>query len=626
MKIKFNNAEDLTEAINLIASDCRFVVCNDGQDMEVDVAKSDKLCVKVSINGKKARIEYGEKVQFFRALGHLAEALADDKIIYEKEEYPLFEKNGAMFATQVASPKPEMIKIFIKKMALMGMNTLQINTETTYELAGYPYFGYARGRYSKEELKELDTYAQKFGIELIPSIQLTGHFSDYLKYNSAEPIKDTASVLLADTEATYKMIDEILKTLSECFSSRRINMGCDETFGIGTGAYKSLYGEKDPQEIYCRHIAKLAKMAKSYGFEPMIWGDMFFAFNAKRSHPDYCFYEADAEFPPVINEYIPHDLGLIFWEYSNSGKDFHEPIIRRMREISDNVVFAGGLKVWQSSVPQYKETLKCTVPALNACKKQNVKEVFVTVWCGDEVAHSAALPGCLIYAEYNYTGRYDKENMAARCRSILGTEWEAFLEMEEADKLHRNDVPELASFFVLHNDPLNGLMDYHIKNTGADEYYGKLYESFKKYCKPGELYEPLFDFHLKLLKLLSLKAEFGLKLKAAYDADDKEELKKLAERCDEICKNIYDLKEAKYILWNRECKPQGYEVYDSYYGTLAERIKTAKRRITDYLFGKAERIEELEMKRLPYDRNRFGNPSEENIFFAASQRSVFTVF
>ena len=32
-------------------------------------------------------------------------------------------------------------------------------TEDTYEVDGQPYFGYMRGRYSKEEMKEIDDFA-----------------------------------------------------------------------------------------------------------------------------------------------------------------------------------------------------------------------------------------------------------------------------------------------------------------------------------------------------------------------------------------------------------------------------------------------------------------------------------
>ena len=39
----------------------------------------------------------------------------------------------------------------------MGLNSMMLYTEDTYTVDNYPYFGYLRGRYSKEELKEIVT-------------------------------------------------------------------------------------------------------------------------------------------------------------------------------------------------------------------------------------------------------------------------------------------------------------------------------------------------------------------------------------------------------------------------------------------------------------------------------------
>ena len=47
------------------------------------------------------------------------------------------------------------VKKYVKILKKMGYNTLMLYTEDTYEVNNQPYFGHLRGRYSKEELKEL---------------------------------------------------------------------------------------------------------------------------------------------------------------------------------------------------------------------------------------------------------------------------------------------------------------------------------------------------------------------------------------------------------------------------------------------------------------------------------------
>lgn len=50
----------------------------------------------------------------------------------------------------------ESIKKWIDITTDLGYNTLLLYTEDTYEVKDNPYFGYMRGRYRKEELKEIN--------------------------------------------------------------------------------------------------------------------------------------------------------------------------------------------------------------------------------------------------------------------------------------------------------------------------------------------------------------------------------------------------------------------------------------------------------------------------------------
>ena len=51
--------------------------------------------------------------------------------------------------------KPESVKRYIDILSRLGYNCLMLYTEDTYEVDNQPYFGYLRGRYSQEELKEI---------------------------------------------------------------------------------------------------------------------------------------------------------------------------------------------------------------------------------------------------------------------------------------------------------------------------------------------------------------------------------------------------------------------------------------------------------------------------------------
>ena len=77
------------------------------------------------------------------------------------EETVGFRRFGTMLdCSRNAVMTVEALKRWIDLTADLGYNTLLLYTEDTYEIEGEPYFGYMRGRYTKEELREADRYAR----------------------------------------------------------------------------------------------------------------------------------------------------------------------------------------------------------------------------------------------------------------------------------------------------------------------------------------------------------------------------------------------------------------------------------------------------------------------------------
>ena len=99
------------------------------------------------------------------------------------------------------------LKKFIDYLSKMGYNMLQLYTEDTYEIEGEPYFGYLRGRYTKEELNEVDAYAKEHGIEMIPCIQTLAHLNCITRWGGVYGgYTDIGDILLAEDERTYTLI------------------------------------------------------------------------------------------------------------------------------------------------------------------------------------------------------------------------------------------------------------------------------------------------------------------------------------------------------------------------------------------------------------------------------------
>ncbi len=132
-----------------------------------------------------------------------------------------------------AVPNMASLKRWIDLTAGLGFNTLLLYTEDTYEVPGEPYFGYLRGRFSQEELREADRYASARGMTLIPCIQTLAHLDQIKRWPAYREHFDTADILLAGDERVYELIDRMFASIASCFSCRTVHIGMDEAHMLG---------------------------------------------------------------------------------------------------------------------------------------------------------------------------------------------------------------------------------------------------------------------------------------------------------------------------------------------------------------------------------------------------------
>jgi hypothetical protein len=561
----------------------------------------------LSISGKKGkyRIAYEKKSDFFRALAILNGKLkqGEDKVsIYETRK---LETCGVMFdCSRNAVLKPEAFKDILCKMACMGLNTAMLYTEDTYEIEGYPYFGYMRGAYTKEELKDLDAYAAALGIELIPCIQTLGHLRMALRWPFANNIKDRPDILLADEPETYRFIDAMLKTCRECFSSNKIHIGMDEAHDVGMGRYLDIHGFQNRFKILSRHLSKVTEMAVRYGLKPMMWSDMFFRLGSKTG--DY--YDLDATVPSDLPEKIPGNVSLVYWDYYHNTPDFYRTMLKEHKKMKHDVIFAGGIWTWQGMGINYRKTFQTSNPALQSCYEAGIKEVFATVWEDDgaEVNVYAALLGMQLYAEYAYNEKVTESLLFERFKLCTGYNAEVFAAFEIDDYpvewCHNGEALNVSKQ-VLWQDPLLGLFDKNFEGIDLKGHYAaklKKIQNIKKVETSLEL-EKLFDYYEQLLIVIGEKCDMGIRITKAYISGDETALQLIIKDLRELYNNIEDLHIKFSLLWRETNKAFGFERIDLRFGGLLARIKVAERKLENYINGYQSSIEELEIKKLMFD-------------------------
>ncbi len=104
---------------------------------------------------------------FYDTVPHFYMALARS-LVMQPGTYPIIpeaEQLGLMLdCSRNAVMLPHRIEGLICMMALAGYTYLELYTEDTYELPDEPYFGYKRGRYTVEEIRNIIAFAAIFHI------------------------------------------------------------------------------------------------------------------------------------------------------------------------------------------------------------------------------------------------------------------------------------------------------------------------------------------------------------------------------------------------------------------------------------------------------------------------------
>ncbi|MFC4075816.1 beta-N-acetylhexosaminidase [Salinithrix halophila] len=609
MKLRFEGSiSDLEEGLAELCPELGII--RDEQGVSVTVEKTGRYRLEVSVEKGRATIRFKEKIHFFRGLGLLMEKLRQGEE-GRVEEVPRFTMNGAMFdCSRNAVLRPETIRMVMRRMALMGLNMLMLYTEDTYEVPKVPYFGYLRGRYAQDEIRSLDAYAARFGIELIPCIQTLAHLASFLQWKAADGVRDTEDVLLAGSKETHSLIEKMVDAVASAFSTRRIHIGMDEAFALGRGRYLDRHGYRRPFDIMSEHLQEVLTITREKGLQPMIWSDMFFRLGSR----DHAYYDLETEIPEEAIRRVPQDVRFVYWDYYHTDPDFYRQFIAMHRRFGSDPVFAGGVWTWNGPAINYDKSFRTTDAALTACKETGIREVFATLW-GDDGAETNMLSGLLglqFFAEHGYADRVDRDQLYRRFALCVGAEAEDFLTLGRFDLLpgaNREDLtPDNPTKFLLWQDPLLGLFDRHVEGIPVASYYSNLSRDLERCLERSGTWRFLFETPLRLAETLILKGDLGIRLKKAYEAGDRETLGRLAEEeIPELYRRVESLRHAHRAQWLETMKPFGWEVLDIRYGGLLTRLESTGSRLVGYLKGEVQRIEELEEKRLFFDSHQ---PSE----------------
>lgn len=491
--------------------------------------------------------------------------------------------------------KPEMVKRLLGVLVLAGYDYLELYTEDTYELPGEPYFGYKRGRYRADELKEIIAFADIFQMEMVPCIQTLAHLRRLANWKPYFDHMDIDDILLVGDERTYNLIRKCLRFCKETFHTKRINIGGDEAMRLGLGKYRDIYGLRPKHDIYLEHMKKVFEICKEEGFEPEFWADGLYKADDAEEENKKLF---DGTQTPIVWRYGASKIhGFV------TSEERAKENLQRIKGYAGKVMYAGTLFKFHGYAPNNRISYRAIDAYFSAVEECKVDHVLMTAWGddGNECSVYAVMPSLWYAANKLYPCGVELSLLLESCTGYTKEEWELCDDLNYVQP--GVDKMSNAAKYLLHNDFLIGLLDYNTPEH-AGEVYRKLLPQFEKMAEKDSPFSYLFASYESLCRVLIRKSTYGKRLHRAYQNKDMATMKEMVTELAEIKKDLEEFYRTYRSQWMKENKSLGFEVIDVRVGSLISRVETVTELLNDYLAGQSEKVYELEEEHLEYFCNQ----------------------
>ncbi|MEM1506932.1 MAG: beta-N-acetylhexosaminidase [Candidatus Bathyarchaeia archaeon] len=327
---------------------------------------------KVTICGAQ-NICYATLIQLIiQGKGYLPEIEAEESFKFKFRGYHLDIARGGV-------PKVETFKRILRLLFLLKYNYFAIYFEDLFPWRSYPQIGAHRGRLTEEELKEIIDYGDKLGIEVFPSLELSGHMENILSlpefrkfsewHNPGEGCLD-----LSNDEArefAYRLLEEAIDYFP---SARYIHVGGDETWALGRGRSLNRTWVFEGPRLYEVHHKEMISRVLRRGKEPVLWGDMISGM--------YLREEAE-KWSEILKSDIWGKSLIANWDYSPSSIEYFKNKIKIFKDRNLRQIVCPGLSNWNRYYPNFDSAIENLRNFLLAAAEENIEGFLVTAW-GDD--------------------------------------------------------------------------------------------------------------------------------------------------------------------------------------------------------------------------------------------------
>jgi hypothetical protein len=208
-------------------------------------------------------------------------------------DWPDFPLRGFMLdVSRDRVPTRETLARLVELLEILRINHLQLYVEHAFAYRAHAAVWREASPLTHDDLRWLDGLCRERGIELAANQNCFGHMGRWLarpEYRARAEAPDgwrtrdgrlLAPGVLAPDAENARFAVELCREQLACVSSRRINIGCDETFELGRGRSRAEVEARGAGRVYLEHLLRILEPLHADGCDVLFWGDVI------RNHPE----------------------------------------------------------------------------------------------------------------------------------------------------------------------------------------------------------------------------------------------------------------------------------------------------------------------------------------------------
>ncbi len=424
--IQSKGNETLSKLVNRFAQVINLPIDGDGRVLNVslDSTIQHNDGYRIVINEKDAYVKAKNYSGIIYAMTTLSQLYKDRQLpqvdIYD---YPQYEWRGLMLDVSRHYFEPDAIKEVIKMMSLHKLNKLhwhltdgigwrvQIDKYpaltdsaawrvdehpeapwTNLELADASNPAAHGGFYTKDEIRDIVSFADSCGVEVIPEIEMPGHslaiLSLYPELKCTD-VEGDPNVFCVGKEQTYTFLTDILSEVAEMFPSKYIHIGGDEVafdqWGKCADCRKTMKSNKIKSmgDLQGYFVNRIDQHLKSLGKTMIGWNELTEGTIPKDAMiTSWTGWEGGLEAAKRGNKAIMCPLDYVYFDHYQGSADFEPqawggantlkrvydfPIIPKGTEpqIAKNII-GGQANLWTENIITEKHLQYMLLPRLAA--------------------------------------------------------------------------------------------------------------------------------------------------------------------------------------------------------------------------------------------------------------------